>query len=74
MDELVRAQAFRGVMEGRARWPAFLDTVELRRDELLGIDWVFCDCLPEGLGEMVEVIECLSREFPDDELWKKAGH
>ncbi|MND84259.1 hypothetical protein D3C80_761470 [compost metagenome] len=61
-------------MEWRARGPAFLEAVELGGDELLAVDWVFCDRQPESLGEMVEAVECLTCEFTDDEFWKKAGH
>lgn len=61
-------------MEWRARGLAFLEAVELGGDELLAVDWVFCDRQPKGLGERFETVECSGCEFMDDEFWKKAGH
>jgi len=51
MADLVRTQAFCGITEGRAGRPALFDAVELGGDELVGVDGVFGDCQPEGLGE-----------------------
>lgn len=74
MADLIVAHAFCGFTERRAGWPALLDAVELRGDELLGVDRVFGDCQPEGLGEIVEVVEGLYCQLVCDVLGKLECH
>jgi len=74
MADLVRTQAFCGITEGRAGRPALFDAVELGGDELVGVDGVFGDCQPEGLGEIVEVVENSFCQLFCDVIWEVSGH
>ena len=40
----------------------------------MGVDGVFGDCQPEGLGELVEVIKGATWQFLNDVVWEVVGH
>lgn len=62
------------IRQKKAGWPALLDAVELRGDELLGVDWVFGDCQPKGMGEIIEVVEGLLSKLVCDVLGEWGCH
>lgn len=62
------------VLERRPRRPAFLDSVQLRGDELPGKHRVFGDGHPERCAEVVEGFEFLIGELRGDMGGDGGGH